>query len=77
VRLEGLTSRTLVVSAMDLEVQHNCAGEMVAGITPQSSCVEVVGLGWGGILVAIAVVVGLGVLGWLLWRRIKNRGDLE
>lgn len=76
VSLEGLTSRNCFVSGMDLEVQHNCDGEM-ATFAPQSSCVDVVGLGWGGILIAIAVVLGLGVLGWLLWRRIKNRGDLE
>jgi Na+/proline symporter len=61
---------------MDLEVQHNCDGEMAA-FSPQSACADVVGLGWGGILVAIAVVLGLGVVGWLLWRRMRNRGDLE
>jgi hypothetical protein len=76
VSLEGLTKRIRLVSGMDLEVQHNCDGEM-ATFAPQASCVDVVGLGWGGILVALAVVVGLGVVGWLLWRRMRNRGDLE
>lgn len=67
-----------IVSTMDqFDVQHSCDGEMVAGFSPHASCTEVAGLGWGGILVAIAIFVGLGLIGWLLWRRIKNRGDIE
>jgi hypothetical protein len=61
---------------MALEVQHSCDGEMAA-LSPQSSCVEVVGLGWGGIAIAILVIVALGALGWFLWRRMRDRGDLE
>jgi hypothetical protein len=55
-----------------ISVQHNCNGEM-ASFGPQNSCVEVVGLGWSGILIALAVIVGLGVIGWLIWRRLRNR----
>lgn len=61
---------------VNLEVQHSCDGEM-ATLAPQASCVDVVGLGWTGILIAIAVVVGLGLVGWLLWRRMRDRSDLE
>jgi hypothetical protein len=57
-----------------ISVQHNCDGGM-ATFGPQSACVEVAGLGWVGILVAVGIVVGLGVVGWLLWRRIRNRGE--
>jgi hypothetical protein len=58
-----------------MEVQHSCDGEM-ASWAPASSCVDVAGLGLGGVLIAVAVLVGLGVLGWFLWRRLRNR-DLE
>lgn len=55
-----------------LDVQHSCDG-MVTSVAPQSACAEVVGLGWGGILIALAVVAGLLVVGWFLWRTMKNR----
>lgn len=57
----------------NLEVQHSCEGEMVSGLAPNASCVEVAGLGLTGILVAVGILVAFAVVAFLLWRRIRNR----
>jgi hypothetical protein len=54
------------------DLQHNCEGG-AATLDVHSACVEVAGLGWGGIVIALAILVALAGLGWLLWRRMRSR----
>ena len=64
-----------IVPDMDQSIapQHSCEG--MSSFAPASSCVDVVGFSWGGFVVAIAIVLGLAGIGWLLWRRVRNRGE--
>ncbi|MFA5943519.1 MAG: hypothetical protein WC876_03525 [Candidatus Thermoplasmatota archaeon] len=52
--------------------QHSCDA-MTTAIAPTSSCAEVAGVGVTGIIIVVVIVLGLGLVGYLLWRRMRNR----
>lgn len=55
-------------------LQHDC-GAMATGVSPASSCTEVAGLGLTGIIILAVMVLGLALVGYLLWRRMRNRAE--
>ena len=56
-----------------MELQHNCEA-MTTGFGPQANCAEVAGLSATSIIVGVLILVGLALFGYLIWRRLRNRG---
>jgi hypothetical protein len=54
--------------------QHNCDA-MSTGLAPASACDQVAGLGVSGVVIIIVMVLVLGLIGFLLWRRMRNREE--